>query len=301
MNCNIEMSDEFIVAYKRCLIETMKVFMNFCAEYNIKYFCTGGTAIGAIRHKGFIPWDDDIDICMLREEYDRFMSLRDKCHGTGYAIIDYHDKGNPIPYGKFVNMNTTLVESDCFPYASGLFLDIFPLDNVVENLEETKKIKNKVMSNVKLYQRTAFDLSCKDILKYLKNGHVRSVLKVLKSKCVYHHQYNKYVNILENDENMLRATEGDKVLNYYTLYKIEKEIFPKEWFAGTIEVQFEDIFIKLPVGYHEYLTKLFGDYMKLPPVDQQKSHHSQYYCNLREHLSIEEIRRRKDSGERYVL
>ncbi|MBE6328081.1 MAG: LicD family protein [Bacteroidales bacterium] len=298
---NLEMSNEFVCAFKKCLIETMKVFITFCAENNIRYFCTGGTAIGAIRHKGFIPWDDDIDVCMLREDYDRFMSLRSKCNGSGYAIIDYHDKGNPAPYGKFVNMNTTLVETDCFPYSSGIFIDVFPLDNVKNDLEETKRIKEKVMSDMKLYQSSAYDLSWSEVFKYLMNGHLNSVRKVLQSKCIYQHQFAKLSNMLEENENVLRNINGDRVLNYYTFYKIEKEIFPKEWFSGTIEVPFEDIRINLPVGYHEYLSKLFGDYMTLPPVDKQVSHHSQYYCNLREHLSIEEIRRRLSKGEVYVM
>ena len=301
MKTDQEMNKNQLVAYKRKLIETMSAFINFCNEHDITYFATGGTAIGAVRHKGFIPWDDDIDVCMLRSEYDRFLGFRDKCEGTGYSIIDYHTSGNPAPFAKFVNMNTTLVEFDYNPISMGLFIDVFPLDNVSHDLESTIRLKNRVIFNMQLYQRTTFNLDCAGILRYLKGGHVNTVLKALKYKMIYKYQVDKYVKLLEDDDKALRDVKGNQVLNYYTFYKIEKEIFPKEWFSGTIEMPFEDITIKLPVGYHEYLSKLFGDYMTPPPVEKQVSHHSHYYCNLMEHVNIDEVKRRLRKGEQYVM
>jgi lipopolysaccharide cholinephosphotransferase len=300
MKNSMVIPEKMPVLFKRCLIRTMVAFMDFCNKHQITYFATGGTAIGAIRHKGFIPWDDDIDVCMLRKDYDRFLKLRKECTGMGYAIIDYHEKGNYIPYAKFVNMNTTLIEFDYHQHASGVFIDIFPLDNVVDDFNVTKEIKKKIMRNVQLYKRTTFDLSWGHMWKYICNKHLNTVSKVLKYKLIYHHQHDKYINILEKDESLLRNIEGDHILNYYTLYKLEKEIFPKEWFADTVEVTFEDIKIKLPVGYHQYLTKLFGDYMTPPPDDKQVSHHSKYYCNLKEHLTLSEIKERLNKGEKYV-
>ena len=301
MNRNQEMSINQVAAYKRKLVETMIAFENFCDEHGITYYATGGTAIGAVRHKGFIPWDDDIDVCMLRPEYDRFVELRAKCEGTGYLIMDYHTPGNPVPFAKFVNMTTTLVEFDYNPISTGLFIDVFPLDNVSNDFEFTVRLKNRVIFNMQLYQRTTIDLDFSGQLRYLKGGHVKTVLKALKNKLIYKYQRNKYVKLLEDDEKALREVKGDSVLNYYTFYKIEKEIFPKEWFSGTIEMPFEDITVKLPIGYHEYLSKLFGDYMTPPPVEKQVSHHSHYYCNLTEHVNIDEVRRRLRKGEQYVM
>lgn len=286
--------------FKRKLIETYLAFDKFCTENNILYFGVGGTAIGAVRHKGFIPWDDDIDVCMLRKDYDRFVSLKESCNKNEFAIIDYHDKGNPAVYAKFINMNTTLVEFDYNPYSSGLFIDVFPLDNVASDVDDVKILKDKIMSDVALYQRSAFDLCFRDILRYIAKGHLNTVARVLANKIVYRHKYSEYVKLLENDENMLRGIEGENVLNYFTFYKLEREIFPKEWFSSAIEVPFENVKMKIPVGYHEYLTKLFGDYMTPPPVNQQVSHHSHYYCNLKEHISMKEIRHRLANGERFV-
>lgn len=296
-----DMSPEMVKAFKQKLVETMSAFISFCAEHNITYFATGGTAIGAIRHKGFIPWDDDIDVCMLRSEYDRFVALREKCKGTGYEITDYHTKGNPTPYAKFVNMNTTLVEFDYNSVSSGLFIDVFPLDNVGGSLAETIALKNRIMANVQRYQRTTFDLDSISMMRYLKGMHLNTIFQAIKYKLIYKHQVTKHVQMLEEDDKALRSVVGDSILNYYTFYKVEKEIFPKAWFSDTVEKSFEDIAIKLPIGFHEYLSKLFGDYMTPPPVEKQLSHHSHYYCNLKEHLTIEEVRERLKNGERYAM
>ena len=295
------MSPEMLKVFKQKLVETMSAFIGFCAENNITYFATGGTAIGAIRHKGFIPWDDDIDVCMLRSEYDRFLALCDKCKGTGYEIMDYHSRGIPTPYAKFVNMNTTLVEFDYNPVSTGLFIDVFPLDNVGTNMAATIELKNRIMTNVQRYQRTTFDLDCRSMMNYLKGMHLNTIFKAIKYKLIYKHQVEKYVQMLEEDDRALRSVVGECVLNYYTFYKVEKEIFPKAWFSNTVEKAFEGIVIKLPIGYHEYLSKLFGDYMTPPPVEKQISHHSHYYCNLKEHLTIDEVRKRLSKGERYVM
>ena len=295
------MSPEMLKVFKQKLVETMSAFIGFCAENNITYFATGGTAIGAIRHKGFIPWDDDIDVCMLRSEYDRFLALCDKCKGTGYEIMDYHSRGIPTPYAKFVNMNTTLVEFDYNPVSTGLFIDVFPLDNVGTNMAATIELKNRIMTNVQRYQRTTFDLDCRSMMNYLKGMHLNTIFKAIKYKLIYKHQVEKYVQMLEEDDRALRSVVGECVLNYYTFYKVEKEIFPKAWFSNTVEKAFEGIVIKLPIGYHEYLSKLFGDYMTPPPVEKQISHHSHYYCNLKEHLIIDEVRKRLSKGERYVM
>ena len=296
-----EMSPEMLKVFKQKLVETMSAFIGFCAENNITYFATGGTAIGAIRHKGFIPWDDDIDVCMLRSEYDRFMALREKLKGTGFEITDYHSRGIPTPYAKFVNMNTTLVEFDYNPVSTGLFIDVFPFDNVGTNMAATIELKNRIITNMQRYQRTTFDLDCRSMMNYLKGMHLNTIFKAIKYKLIYKHQVEKYVQMLEEDDRALRSVVGECVLNYYTFYKVEKEIFPKAWFSDTVEKAFEDIVIKLPIGYHEYLSKLFGDYMTPPPVEKQISHHSHYYCNLKEHLTIDEVRKRLSKGERYVM
>jgi lipopolysaccharide cholinephosphotransferase len=157
------------------------------------------------------------------------------------------------------------------------------------------------MSYVEQYYTTTYNMDWEDIFKYLFHSHYYTALKGIRCKLGIKHKRNRLVSLLENIEENLRSIKGNKILNYYTFYKTEKEIFNKDWFANTIEVPFENITINLPVGYHEYLTKLFGDYMSLPPKEKQISHHSHYYCNLKERLTLKEVKTRVNNGERYVM
>lgn len=276
--------------HKEILIETFKAFNKFCDDNNIKYYACGGTAIGAVRHKGIIPWDDDIDVCMLRDDYNRFIDLKDKCFGTEYSIVDYNDKGYYLPFAKFMNNNTTIWEREENSFILGVFIDVFPLnctDNVhKENLEfQRKYIKAFTDYVMSLKNYSFFRLIKKQGLAglklYIKKMIFRSVQSLL------FRRFKKLDELIKNNK------EGNYLLNYFTPYKVDKETFPKDWFQTQIEVPFEDTSIKLPNGYDMYLTQLFGDYMVPPPVEKQISHHYLYFMDLECRLSVDEIKRKK--------
>ena len=133
--------------YKIILLQTMIDFIKLCEEYNLKYVAAFGTVLGAIRHKGLIPWDDDIDVYMPRKDYEELLKLKDTLQNTTYQIFDITDDNYYLPYAKFCNKNTSLWEVKELPCIIGTFIDIFPVDeiNIKSNnvFEIYKSYKNK--------------------------------------------------------------------------------------------------------------------------------------------------------------
>lgn len=283
------MTKDQLLDYKNILIKTLEVFKLFCKENNLTYFACGGTAIGAVRHKGIIPWDDDIDVCMLRKDYDRFLTLKGKLVGSGYEIL-YHDLPNyPFPFAKFADANTSIWEFKNIPFIQGVFIDVFPLDSVTGNDAETKYFQKQYVDAYNIYLHSFVRHPFNELFRHIIHAKRSGVLTWFKD--VFVNRKNKellYKNFLKI-EDQARCKEGNYLLNYYTPYMVEKEIFYRDWFVTTVEFEFEDTTIQLPNGYIEYLTQLFGDFMTPPPIDKQISNHSRYYINLNARLSVEEI------------
>lgn len=276
--------------HKEILIGTFKAFDKFCDDNNIKYFACGGTAIGAVRHKGIIPWDDDIDVCMLRDDYNRFVELKDKCMGTQYRIVDYNDKGYYLPFAKFMDNNSTIWEVEENSFILGVFIDVFPLNYTDDSNKENKKFQHKYIKAFTDYVTAQKKYSFVRLVKKQGLTGLKLYVKHLIYKSIQSLLFQRFRKL---DEFIKNNKEGNFLLNYFTPYKVEKETFPKEWFQTQIEVPFEDTSIKIPNGYEMYLTQLFGDYMVLPPVEKQKSHHYLYFMDLECRLSIDEIRKKK--------
>ena len=117
-----------ISRFQDALLEVYKEFASFCELNNITFYAAYGTMIGAIRHHGFIPWDDDIDVFMKRDEYDKFVALRNTLEGTSYKISIYIDGESPYPFAKFHTTKGTIWEYPQFPYIIGPWIDVFPID-----------------------------------------------------------------------------------------------------------------------------------------------------------------------------
>lgn len=286
----MELTGDVLVEYKKILIKTLEAFKLFCKENNLTYFACGGTAIGAVRHNGIIPWDDDIDVCMLRQDYDRMLSLRDKLSDTGYEIA-YHDnyENYPIPFAKFMDSNTSIWESKNIPFVEGVFVDIFPLDTVDGLTDFTRKNQKNYIKYYQDYLASFMTYFLNDLFGFIKGGRLGLIKSWMLGFCVKRFLKKRYYNKFIHLDNDIRHINGDFLLNYYTPYKLEKEVFPKEWFDHVVEFPFETTTIMLPSGYHNYLTQLFGNYMELPPVENRISHHYHYYFNLKKRESLKEI------------
>ena len=121
--------------FQEKLLQTFEAFSQFCKANNLTYYAAYGTCLGAVRHHGFIPWDDDIDVYMKREDYERLLSVRDQLNGTKWSVSDFRDGNYPYSFGKFYATDCSVWELRQFPFIIGPWIDIFPLDEWEENKE----------------------------------------------------------------------------------------------------------------------------------------------------------------------
>ncbi len=241
------------------LDETVK----FCDDNNIKYFLCGGTLLGAIRHKGYIPWDDDIDIMMPREDFERFKEIHQSKNLTLMS-----QKLFPNFYYPFykVSDNSTLLHENSFvdgDYEMGVNIDVFPIDNIPDDPKERTKFFKKgfrLRKYLKQKRKKVTGVLGDDILRYIG----RKLLSPIHTSKLYKLLY-KYATAYNN---MTTEYQGIVVWGYG-----KRECCRKEVFEGIIEVEFEGKMYKAPAKYDEYLSNVYGDYMSFPPAHKQVSPH----------------------------
>lgn len=290
----------FNKAFRERLLETFRFTIDFLESHNLKWCVAYGTAIGTVRHKGLIPWDDDIDIYMPREDYDKLFAMKSEFTNTNYDVVSVNDKDYYLRFGKIYDKTTSLWETHHFKYNIGVYIDVFPLDTIDEDNALSRKHYFEAKRMFEKYKFSLANINIKDIIGliskrrfgtlyswysvFLKNAFVNSPKQLLK--------YNSFIKQHSNPEGRYCCSFASTASNV--------EIYPKEWFESFISVPFEDMTVKLPVEYDKYLRENYGDYMKLPPKEQQVPHHGQYYVNLKERLSLEEIEKRVKKGETRV-
>jgi len=240
-----------------------------CQKHNIRYFLTAGTLIGAIRHDGFIPWDDDIDVGMLREEFDRF---REVCKDELDPAYFYHDwtldPASPHPFAKLKIRGTHYPETlaaksdmnDC------VYIDIFPYDNAPDSefLRKIHHIKRYLIKKI-LLLRCNFDLSGGRLGRRILYGTLKFLSRIRSVegwKKAYTRMQQQY-----NDQ------PAEKVVNLGGAYSYAKESIPRTVVEKTVPHLFEGKLFQVPEGYDAFLRNCYGDYMQLPPEEQRVGRH----------------------------
>ena len=249
-------------------ITMLKYIDKICRENKIDYFLIGGSLIGAIRHDGFIPWDDDIDIGLTKDNYDKLCAILSK--NNEYLLMNRTiQKDYVYPFSKLVDIRTSVIEKECRKIENyGVYVDIMPFYNVFS--------KNKVqcLNKIKKVKRL------KKILGYSTstNPYGNSVMKnIFKSPIVFLAKLVGYKRILKlYDRYLIKNNKGDSkfMICGWPCYSYERELYYKEDIQTTIEHTFEGFDVKIPKGYHRVLTNLYGDYMTPPPIEKQIAIHN---------------------------
>ncbi|SEH64783.1 lipopolysaccharide cholinephosphotransferase [Ruminococcus flavefaciens] len=260
------------------LLTMAKYFHAFCEENNIDYYMLGGTMLGAVRHKGFIPWDDDMDFGIPRSDYDRFIQLFNEKSKPEYELRFYKNaKNSPMHYAKLIDNRTTLIECNYHNYIEGLYIDIFPLD-VADKNNISERIRNKrIMIKHSLIINHCSTISEREIIN--GRGIAKGLLKIIIKKYAQMRNLNKLHNSLEELMTKRKDDNLGYIANYLGAWG-EREIVPKSTMGVPVLYQFDDTQLYGPEDYDGYLKSLYGKYMELPPKEKRIFKHSFYYLNL---------------------
>lgn len=248
-------------------LEVLCHFHDFCIENDIQYSLAGGTLIGAIRHKGFIPWDDDLDVIMTRPEYDRFCSIYQD--SDEYKLFCLERGNSYINYARLCEMKKTRL----VPYTAwakeetGVYIDILPLDGINESKEDFLKVGDKLIElNALIYQLRGKKT------RFYKEFTFFHKLKLIGKRIVYwkydlEKSLDQYQSLIKEDFNKASYC-GQKSFPDF----IKKEYLPKEWTNETVFKEFEGHQLCVYKEYDSLLRNYYGDYMQLPPEDQRVGH-----------------------------
>ena len=280
---------DFIVDEKRkktwaIAIDLLLKFDNVCKKYNLRYCLAYGTLLGAIRHKGFIPWDDDVDVCMPRDDYEKLQELKDEFNNPYFLQTPFTDSGYYYSYIKVRNSNTTafsknlryhMSANDC---NSGMSLDVFCVDKWEKN-EDAEKLYNRIKALI-IKNSTAMKLNNPDfskderVINYDGSDPIETYLSIQQLSKEYHDVETQFLS-----------------MPIITAYGYARDIFDKKDFAETTLHPFEFLNLPVPIGYDNILSCIYGDYMKYPPLESRGKWHtaitdpevpySNYYARFR--------------------
>lgn len=277
--------------YNSILLQTMKAFIQICESQRITYFMFAGSLIGAIRHRGMIPWDDDIDVAMSRSDYDRLMAMRDNLPIQGYELLDFETYGYHLPFAKFSHTNSTIWEEREKECIFGVFVDIFPLDETGNDFKETECLHRKVKHLAYLYDCSMRKHHWGDFFSLIRKCNIREIKNFLLDICWRQFRKQRYLREYNAAINEAKQIRGENLVEINCMYPLRTQIFPKAWYTSVKSVPFEDFEVNVPIGYDQILRQVYGDYMQLPPIEKRISRHNCYYVDLSQRKTIEGIKR----------
>lgn len=260
----IELDDKTLRKVQMIQLEMLIEVDRICKKCNIKYNIIAGTLLGAVRHGGYIPWDDDADVALLRPEYEKFRkACKSELDKTRFYFQDHRNtRGYRWGYGKIRRKDTLFLREnqEHMPYEQGVFIDVFPLDAVPDNY----------------FLRSITNFECFCVRKILwskvgkkaeKNFWKRQVYKLLEKiseQDVFEYYHAMIRRAARRKTRMVRILMFPTPNSEYGYYK--------SWYEKSADIMFEGINFKGIKDYDSYLSFKFGKYMELPPIEKRKVH-----------------------------
>lgn len=266
-----EVMCDFLVTEERkkmwaVIVDLVYEFDKVCKKHNLRYYMIYGSLLGAVRHKGFIPWDDDFDVAMPRTDYDRFLELAGEFQDPYFLQTPYTDPESAYSYAKIRNSNTTGV-STMFQYNDfnqGMWITVFPLDHWDDNggearYHEIRKLTTHNSTFMRLKNPNLDDANQRRVAAYLKEK---------RDPIADYEEIHRLASSCKdpNSQYVMMAA--------LTLERYEKKLLHAADFASAAELEFEGMKLPAPVGYENVLRKLYGDFMQFPPVEQRGLKHA---------------------------
>lgn len=262
-------------------LELFREFRAICERHNLRYFADGGTLLGAVRHKGFIPWDDDLDVSMLREDYDKFIkAAKEELPSDCFLQIPETEEDYFYGHAKIRKNNTTAIRYIQYPeqytHHQGVFIDIFPIDNVPDGkiARSLHRFVTRKVMQIIYYAKYYYRLNKHALVTKIKHRICKMLLPTNKAIKRAFRLYEKWYRLPNKSTTKQVAISA--------LYYEDKYIWQREWFQETLDLPFEDIMIKCPKEYDSLLKHIFGDYMT--PV-QTASFHGEVFFDLEHNYS----------------
>lgn len=256
-------------------LEIAKEIKRVCEENGIQYFLDSGTLLGAVRHKGFIPWDDDMDIGMLRKDYEKFLQIAPKKLDKKYFLqTPFSDNNYGLFFSKVRKLGTVYIEkaSEKSKAHNEIWVDVFPYDTFPDD----EKIRKQVIKKITYYRRVLY---VKSKIKpwIIKKGVINKFI------CFLGYLPYRICALFISREKFLETAKMYQIWfnNQKSSYKFPqgsapcgKWLIPSEVFESFRSILFEDTMFLVPAGYDEYLKAAYGDYMELPPEEQRENRHN---------------------------
>lgn len=250
----------------------LKEVVRICEKHHLTYYLSAGTFLGAVRHKGFIPWDDDADVRMPRPDYEKLLEILPGELRAPYTIKHFLYDSSVHRY--YLRINDPRVKLKRTHSKTGeisnAWLDVFPLDGMPKN-----KLHNKLRQFRLLYRRMWMQISVFDEIVTLNKKRSRlenMIIAVVRHTPIQHWvKYDKMWKKLDKAMKACKAETAEYYVNFMGMYKF-KDMIPKSVYGNGASYRFEDADFNGPEDYDAFLTKLYGDYMKLPPVETRNKH-----------------------------
>lgn len=258
------MSQQITLAEHQEIALQILIYLDqICRKYNLKYFVSDGTLLGTIRHQGFIPWDDDIDVWMPRDDYDRLETIVAQEPPSCFKLLNYKNTAGYFwPFAKLVHTKTSLIERRPRSVDTGIYIDIFPYDGIPPVPSRSFDFHWKILDF--LYRNSAIAFcSYREILE--DNGSLSKWLKYLIRRL---YGGKRILSTIEKLCRLYPVEASDSVMCLCAGYH-KNAVVPKSLIDTLIELPFEGRPVKVPIGYDAYLRIMYGDYMTPPPVEKQ--------------------------------